>query len=135
MAKEKVSIVNQAGNFELKVKVSKMIDDTDPTFTPHEVCDACFTKVGRANRCTNTECAKEFSSTNGNVVRNTFANLKNGESVEESETYSKKEITACRAFAQEGIVIQAKVGLFMRLIIITARPAGKCNNLVTTSIK
>ena len=109
MAKEKVSIVNQAGTFELKVKVSKMIDDTDPTYTPHEVCDECFSKVGRANRCTNEECAKEFSSTNGNTVRNTFASLKNGESVEESETYSKKEITACRAFAQEGIVIQAKV--------------------------
>ena len=109
MAKEKVSIIDQAGNFELKVKVSKMIDGVENGYAPHEVCDDCLTKVGRANRCTNEKCGKEFSSTNGNTVRNTFASLKNGESVEQDQTYSKAEIKACRAFAQEGIIIQAKI--------------------------
>lgn len=104
---EKVSIVNEAGTFELKVSVKKMIDDTDPSYALHEVCDKCRSKVGRVSRCSNEECAREFSSSNGNKVRKSFESLKDGEQAE--QTFDQKEIDACKHFAQEGIVIQAKI--------------------------
>ena len=75
MAQENISIVNEAGNFELKVTVKKMIDDTDPAYAVHEVCSECSSAVGRVSRCKNEECLTEFSATNGKEVRKTFDKL------------------------------------------------------------
>ena len=107
MAMEKISIINEAGNFELKVKILKMIDDTDPAYAIHEVCSECSSAVGRVSRCKNEECGTEFTATNGKEVRKTFDKLKAGEQAEKS--YSKKEIDACKNYALESIIIQAKV--------------------------
>ena len=102
---ENISIINEAGNFELKVSVKKMIDDTAPAYAVHEVCSECSSADGRVSRCKNKDCLTEFGD--GKEVRKTFDKLKAGEQAE--KTYSKKEIEACKNFAKDGIIIQAKV--------------------------